>query len=385
MVSNPTAGVLDEVRKMAPEIRSQAVQMDRDAKIPDTLHRMLVQTGCYRMLVPVAYGGGDASLPDVLRVIEELARADGSVGWTASQVASAQLILAHFPEAAIREVYSSGPDTLAAGAIAPKGAVERKDGSWHATGRWPFVSGCERAAWLYVNCVIQDTAKSIPTGTPEFRMLLFRATQAHIVRTWDVMGLRATASHDVRIHRAICPEERSCSLLQAVPSVDGAIFRVPLLEQGGLLIAAVALGIARGALEDIAVLAAGGKRPAFSPSPLATSLLFQDRLGEIYMRVYAASAMLEHSAELAWRAAAGNVLPDPIERAAICATPADVVATAVGAVDAAYTLAGGSAVYSDSSLQRRLRDIHTAAQHAYVGRQQYAALGAMLAAPNPIA
>ena len=44
----------------------------------------------------------------------------------------------------------------------------------------------------------------------------------------------------------------------------------------------------------------------------------------------------------------------------------NAAAEAAEVVDRAFTAAGGSAVYSDSPLQRCLRDVHVATQHAMV-------------------
>jgi hypothetical protein len=49
--------------------------------------------------------------------------------------------------------------------------------------------------------------------------------------------------------------------------------------------------------------------------------------------------------------------------------------TSVRVVDACFAQAGGSAVYDRSPLQRRLRDIHVAAQYAGVHPRNYIAAG----------
>ena len=59
-------------------------------------------------------------------------------------------------------------------------------------------------------------------------------------------------------------------------------------------------------------------------------------------------------------------------------TTAWVAETAARVVDACYTAGGGSALYSDSPLQRRLRDIHALTQHASVQESVFATAGAEL-------
>ncbi|BAR53556.1 alkylation response protein AidB-like acyl-CoA dehydrogenase [Bradyrhizobium diazoefficiens] len=49
--------------------------------------------------------------------------------------------------------------------------------------------------------------------------------------------------------------------------------------------------------------------------------------------------------------------------------------TCVGIADACFSLAGSSAVYDSSPLQRRLRDLHVAAQHAHAQQRQYVDVG----------
>jgi hypothetical protein len=46
-----------------------------------------------------------------------------------------------------------------------------------------------------------------------------------------------------------------------------------------------------------------------------------------------------------------------------------------------FTLAGASALYDASPIQRRMRDMHAAAQHAVVQKQNYQGLGAGLVTP----
>ena len=370
-----------EIQALLPEIAKRSELIERERRIPDDVIAALQQAGCFRMLAPAKHGGQKVTLPDVLRVIEALSCADGATGWTVSQVASSQLVLAYFPKSTIDEIYSAGPDSFGAGAVAPKGQAVAQDRSWRVSGQWPFVTGCERATWFYVQCVVVENRKlkMAPQGTPVVRMMLFPAVEVEIIDTWHVIGLKGTASHDIRLSGAFCPNERSANMIGSKPTLNEPAFSIPLLDQGGLLIAAVALGIAQGALEELAELAAGGKRPSFARERLAQSPVFQDQLGGAYMELKGAGALLYAEAESAWAGAVKSSPHTLLERASLRSTPAAVIAAATHTVDTAYTLAGGTAVYNGSPLQRRLRDIHAITQHVYAGRHSLGIVGALVA------
>jgi len=379
-----TADIVADIASRAPEI-------ERARRLPADLIASLKDAGCLRMLVPTAYGGDARALPDVLRTLETLARADGATGWVVGQVASAQLILAFFPSRALEDIYANGPDVFATGAVAPKGRITRDgvvDGDgWRVTGQWPFVSGCEDASWIYVqSMVIQQQRLQVgPDDVPALRLAVFPAREVEILDTWSVSGLRGTGSHDVRLQKTSCPDWRTVTLGGGLTRADGTIFSIPPLDQGGLYIAAVALGIARGALDDVATLAAAGKRPAFSRDRLAASPVFQDRLGDAFMQWQSARALLYSQAEAAWIAVRAGRAPALHERAVLRATSATTIAAAARVVDEAYTLAGGSALFDASPLQRRFRDVHAATQHTYAGRYYLGVVGGLLAgdAPDP--
>ena len=55
-----------------------------------------------------------------------------------------------------------------------------------------------------------------------------------------------------------------------------------------------------------------------------------------------------------------------------------IVTTCVGVADGCFTLGGSSALYESSPLQRRLRDLHVAAQHAIAQQRQYTGVGKLV-------
>lgn len=372
---------LSHVRDIGPVIAKRSEEIEQARRVPADLLDMLLQAGCLRMGTPARRGGAELALGDVLRVIEALAVADSSVSWIVGQIFIAQVIFGSFPATTIDEIYARGPDVIGAGAVAPKGQAIRHGDGWRVTGQWPFTTGCMDAEWIYLQCVIAgENGDPLlgPDGIPEIRLTLFPAGETRILDTWRAMGLRGTASHDVRVTRGLCADRRSCAFA-AVPSPSDAP-RVHGGDQGGLVIAATAAGIAQAALNDVADLARGGKRPAFGLRRLGESAAFQDRLGEAHMMLCAARALLYAEAEGAWLKTVVHGEPlTPLERCRLRAVGPSVVSLAAQATDTAYALAGGSAVFDGSALQRRLRDMHTATQHFSAGRTFYAGVGSLLA------
>ncbi|MEV4824418.1 acyl-CoA dehydrogenase family protein [Micromonospora sp. NPDC049274] len=369
---------LPRVDGLLPALAERAAEIDRAGRVPEDVLAELSAAGCLRMLVPAAYGGADLPLRDALRVIEQLSTVDASTGWLIGQVGLAHLLFACFPDAARDEIYAHGPDVLGAGAVAPKGrAAPDGAGGWRVSGQWPFVTGSPQASWIYLNCIVLDgrTPRTLPNGAPLTRMVLFPAGELEPVDTWQVLGLRGTASQDVRAAGRTCPEHRGFSLVGDGDDVRRTVFRI---AQAGLLIAAVDLGIAQGAVHDAAAHAAAGRRRTFSTRSLADSPVFHDRLGEAHVALRAARALLHREAAGAWETARRGEVLSALDRACLRATATQVTATALQAVQTAYALAGASTVFDSSPLQRRLRDINTATQHFVNSRDSYATVGALL-------
>ncbi len=81
----------------------------------------------------------------------------------------------------------------------------------------------------------------------------------------------------------------------------------------------------------------------------------------------AARALLFEAVGECWAAArAGGAISLEL-RAGLRLASTHAVEAAATAVDEAYRLGGGSAIYETSPLQRRFRDVHAATQHMLVG------------------
>jgi len=341
----------------------------------------LTAAGCFRMLVPRRYGGEELTVAESLEVIEELSRLDASTGWSVMIACSNLMVLGLLPPATFESIYAAGPDVISGGSHAPKGNATPVDGGYVISGQWPFASGCQHCAWLVVHAaVLRDGERQLMgNGMPVMRLAVLPAADVDVVDTWHALGLRGTASHDIRVGDVFCPQERTCQLFGATPTITAPVFAIPPIAPLALFIAAVAIGIAQGAIEDLVAVVAGGRRPAYGSRRVAESPLFQARLGEADAGLRAARALLYEEARRAWRKALAAQHFSLLDRARMRTASSYAVAAAADVADVTYRLAGSSALYDGSPLQRRLRDMHTLTQHAGVGPDFFPLAGALLA------
>jgi alkylation response protein AidB-like acyl-CoA dehydrogenase len=371
--TDDAAGVLAAAEQLAPTITARASEVEAARRIPRDFLDELIAAGCFRILVPRRHGGVGADLATGMRLNETLARADGSVGWTVMIGAAAWGDLASLPPASFDALFTSGPDVLAAGAFNPTGRIVPEDGGYRVSGRWGFASGCEHANWLFANSV-----EGVVDGMPQLRVAVFTPDQVTIEDTWNVSGLCGTGSHHFRVDDVFVPADRTFRPLVDHPSIDEPIARIPPPSVIPLLISSVALGIARGALDDVVSLAVE-KVPLLSPAPLATDPVFHLDLATADTELRAARALVYEVTDEVWAAAVTGEELSMGLRARVRAAGVWCAARAAAVVDTAYRSGGGSSLYADSPLQRRLRDIHALTQHFLVRRNTLAIAGAVLA------
>ncbi len=334
-----------------------AAAEERGALAPETVSA-LRDAGLFAALVPASLGGGEVSPLEFREAVERLAAADGAAGWCAAIGATAGLAAAYLPESEALRLFATpdGPPLIAAGVFAPRGKLDAVGDGFELSGRWPLGSGVSHSDLVGLGCIDPD-------GRPLYAVV--GREQVEIVETWDSLGLRATASHDVVADGV--PVAAGCviDLIAGSPVAGEPLYTFPLFGLLSVAVASVCTGIAGGALADVIEMA-GGRTPAGSSRRLADRATAQEQIAIATGALRAARAGLDEAVGRAWIAAeAGNELGRD-ERAGIRLAATHAAQTSVAAVDAAHRLGGAGALYRRSPLERRLRDVHTAAQHMIV-------------------
>lgn len=385
VMTNTTQRMLAEVSKLRPDIISRAGEIEALRHIPTDIMEALKAVGIFRMFVPRTHGGLELDLPSAVEIIRMLASIDGSVGWNAMIGSAGGIFASLLPREIYDRVYEKGPDTILAGSAQPAGTAEKEGEHWRVNGRWPFASGCDHAEWIIALCKITHGGQPLTNGreVPMLRGFILPAHDWEIEDTWYVAGLKGIGSHHIKVRNASVPAAHFFDLERGVPCVPGPLYPA-VLQFLPLLHSAFSTGMAEGALEDLLELAGSGHQQQRTVQPMHDSEAFQFELGRVSAELRAAKAFLQIQVESHWRHALAGTLKD--DALLLQGTQAGiwVASTCVRIADACFSLAGGAAVYDTSPLQRRLRDLHVAAQQATVHQRGYAGAGkAALAQARP--
>jgi len=380
--------LIEAARELAPKIEAARADIERDRQIPRTLVDAIGDAGLFGLWLPKAFDGPELDLVDYIRVIEELARADGSVAWCTTVAACYSRIAGYLQPDIALPIFGGGR-TVVAGTINPTGKAFTVDGGYRVTGRWAYGSGILHSTWTLGNCIVHDREgpRRGSNGAPELRLVIFPTDAVEVIDTWHVSGLRGTGSHDYRVADLFVRDDHSILCFDAMPLQPGTLYAVPIITVLSVAIAAVPLGIARAAI-DTAVELAQVKTPGL-PSLHGSSLLLRDRptfqaaVGRAEALLGSARSFLLATVGDLWDEVSSGVAASMKRRAMVRLACTQAAQSAAQAVDLMYNAGGGTSLYETSRLERCFRDVHACTQHIATSTDSYELGGRVMLGFDP--
>ncbi len=367
---------LDAARKLAPQIRSCADEIEAERELPKPLFEAIADAGLFHLAVPRALGGAELDLPTYVQVIEELARADASTAWCVNQGAIFATYAARMPRAVARAIWIDTPRSVVANSPAPTGTAVVVPGGYRVTARQGFSTGCRHAAWVaaHTQVVEHGRPRLQEDGQPETRYCFVPVAEAELLDTWRVRGMRGTGTHHFAVNDVFVPAERGVHPVSAPLIETGPLYRIPrtLLFASGD--ASAALGLARTCLETFFELA-GAKTPRAMKGLLRDQPLVQADVGHAEAHLRSGRALVTETVREIWEhvTATGTLGLD--QRAALRLATTHAIRLAVRVVDTVYNAAGATAVYESHLLQRHFQDVHVISQHMQGRLSHYELVG----------
>ncbi|WUH98276.1 acyl-CoA/acyl-ACP dehydrogenase [Spirillospora sp. NBC_00431] len=359
--TTPEGGLLLEIlARHAPRVAAAAEEHDREGTFPVGVVKELAADGVLGATVPAELGGlGVSSVHDVCLAVMRLAEVDASLALSLHMQLCRGLTMSyeleHSTDAGralaerILRLMASG-ETLISGALKDAGPptelVPASEG-WLLSGRKILVSMAPVASHFVVS------ARTRPgSGTPRAASVFLpaRTEGLTVAEDWDGLGMRASASTEIRFDRCRIPDT-DVFLRGPVGGRDDAALAGQTASSIGLL--GVYAGIAQSA-RDIAVAGVSGR--GGTPAAAVRTLT-----AEIDVKLYSLRTALGVALINTDRYAHRD-FDDPGERGRRMMVPfqqAKLVVNrcAAAIVEDCMTLTGGASFVSGHPLARRYRDV----------------------------
>lgn len=362
------ATLVEAAQLVTDVIEANADEGERLRRLPPASVEAMSRAGLLRMCVPTAYGGPEADPVTLVTAIETVARADGGAGWCAMIASTTSSLAAFLPASTASQIYGD-PQVVTGGVFAPNGTgVAQDPDGFSVSGRWAWGSGTQHCQWILGGASCSDDT---------FRLCWFPQSEVTFHDTWHTSGMRGSGSLDYSVDGTFVPDDFTMQPGVSEPTVDSPLARFPNFTLLAASVSAVGLGVARRALDELIDLA-GGKKPQYSKRTLAHNGFTQVEVSRAEAKLRSARAFLLDELAAAWETAVSGA-PVTIEQRTTMRLASTNAASACAEVtDAAFTLAGGTAVYDTSLLGRCLRDAHVVTQHIQTAPKLHEMIGKLL-------
>lgn len=365
------AQMTDIATKVAGEFEDRAGELDRTGAFPFANYEQLKALGYLAGPVPEELGGLGASLSETARAQRLLAAGCASTALSVNMhlfqvgAAAAGWRTTGANEPLLRRIAdegivlgSTGAEAIVAGAWETTTTAEHDGDDLVISGRKFFCSQAPAMNLVRVNARDVDTGEILVVAVPA------NAPGLSVVETWDTLGMRATASHDVVLDKVRIPTTAIGARLPA----DGPAWHPAFANAIRWFLAGVSgvyLGIADRAVRAAHESLSSARNGAFRDQALTDELL--GRLDSAWFR---AEAVFELGLKRV------DTAPDPVaSMVAAIATKQETTTAAVEVVELAVDLAGGGAYFRRNILERLVRDVRAARHHPPAAPVSFQMLG----------
>ena len=375
MPSARASSFIDAAKRLAPRIQASAEEIEQSRRLPLPLVEAMAQAGLFRLWIPRALGGEEVDPMTLVRVVEEVSRADGAAGWCMAIGGELGALGGYLPADAAREIYGSDAHVRTAGTFRPFGDAVVEDGGYRVTGRRPLGSGCQHSSWIVGGCRILDgeQPRLRPDGHPITRILFFPAADCEILDTWHSIGLRGTGSHDYAVADVFVPAARALSFRDP-PVEPGPLYAIPTIALFATVLAAVPLGVARHAINIVRDLAKT-KIASRSLRRLNEDATMQANLGIAEATLRSARAFLYETLEKTWETVSAGQEVGIKQRATLWLASTHAATAAKQAAELMFSAGGSASPYATAGVERCVRDIHAAGQYIVLAPPNYQMAG----------
>lgn len=360
------ATLIARAEALAPTLAGRAAQADAQGRIPAETIADMQAAGFFKVLQPKRYGGYELDPQAFFDIQMALARGCMSTAWVYGVVGVHNWQLALFDERAQQDVWGNDPATLIASTYMPVGRVTPVDGGFRLSGHWKFSSGSELCEWVFLGALVPAAVAGQP---PEYRTFLLPKSDYRIQQDWDVLGLRATGSHDIVVDDVFVSAYRTHKAIDGMMGTspglavnDAPLFRLPFVQIFVRAVCTSCIGALQGALDDFTGYAAT-RVSANSGAKTTDDPGAQNACANTAVAIDEMQVLLKRNFAELMASVTGGPAVSIERRVHFRYQSAQVAERCAQAANALLRYAGGNGIYHRNPLVRRFLDLHAARAH----------------------
>ncbi|WP_175841212.1 acyl-CoA dehydrogenase family protein [Burkholderia contaminans] len=360
------ATLIARAEALAPTLAGRAAQADAQGRIPAETIADMQAAGFFKVLQPKRYGGYELDPQAFFDIQMALARGCMSTAWVYGVVGVHNWQLALFDERAQQDVWGNDPATLIASTYMPVGRVTPVDGGFRLSGHWKFSSGSELCEWVFLGALVPA---AVAGQSPEYRTFLLPKSDYRIQQDWDVLGLRATGSHDIVVDDVFVPAYRTHKAIDGMMGTspglavnDAPLFRLPFAQIFVRAVCTSCIGALQGALDDFTGYAAT-RVSANSGAKTTDDPGAQNACANAAVAIDEMQVLLKRNFAELMASVTGGPAVSIERRVHFRYQSAQVAERCAQAANALLRYAGGNGIYHRNPLVRRFLDLHAARAH----------------------
>lgn len=349
-------------RYASETIRKHAAASEETGMLHPEIISLIEQERWFKLYLPEEFGGINIDLPSILRLLESIAMADGSTGWTVTLCSGASWF-AGFLDDQLRDNVFKNAGSCVTGSGAVSGSAVKVPGGYLINGLWKYASGALHATHFSANCVIKNNDGSVmqdENGEEMVRSFIFDRKDVTTTPTWSYIGMVATGSHGFAVTDLFVPENRAFQInsdLKIHTNADN----YPFLQLAETTLAVNFSGMALHFLEiaESQVLSADNLKRV----PEHQAQIINEEFATQKQTLLDSRRKAFEVADQSWRNLQDGTLTDEL-LAEVSRASRDLAHVSRRLTDNLYVYCGLEAAKTDSILNRIWRDIHTASQHS---------------------
>ncbi|OXI81951.1 flavin-dependent monooxygenase [Burkholderia sp. AU33423] len=360
------ATLIARAEALAPTLAGRAAQADAQGRIPAETIADMQAAGFFKVLQPKRYGGYELDPQAFFDIQMALARGCMSTAWVYGVVGVHNWQLALFDARAQQDVWGDDPATLIASTYMPVGRVTQVDGGFRLSGHWKFSSGSELCEWVFLGALVPPADAGQP---PEYRTFLLPKADYRIQQDWDVLGLRATGSHDIVVVDVFVPAYRTHKAIDGMMGTspglavnDAPLFKLPFAQIFVRAVCTSCIGALQGALDDFTGYAAT-RVSANSGAKTTDDPGAQNACANAAVAIDEMQVLLKRNFAELMASVTGGPAVSIERRVHFRYQSAQVAERCAQAANALLRYAGGNGIYHRNPLVRRFLDLHAARAH----------------------